>query len=150
MFQHHESMMLIPPGAEAAVSVDIEMVPLVQQLWARGLKTLACCQDNGEAVAAERGNAEGRELSGQRAFIDYYNGWAWLKMPVLDTLTLLSSIAAHEVFGDRVRIRWQRASWRIQVPVIYGSGRFGPAPYSQIYFPKEQITELTAALTTLG
>jgi len=36
----------------------------------------------------------------------------------------------------------------VHVPVIYQDGQFTPAPYVQIYFPKEQIAELTGALTT--
>lgn len=147
MFQFHETVRLTPPGAHDPVPVDTDMAPLIQQIWARGLKTMACCQDDGEAVDAERVNGQRSKPTGQRGFIDYYKGWAWLKMPVQDTFSLLSKLSEHEIFGPRIKIRWQRGSWRMHIPVIYQAETFSPAAYAQIYFPKDQIAELTAALT---
>ncbi|MGH3626575.1 MAG: hypothetical protein ACRDRL_03925 [Sciscionella sp.] len=146
MFQHHGTTRLIPPGASNPVDIDNDMVPLVQQLWAMGLTTMACCQDNGQAVEAERGENRKTEPTGHHGFIEYHRGWAWLKMPVPDTLALLSVLSEHEVFASRTQVRWQRGSWRIHIPVIHDNTEFRPAPYAQIYFPRTQITELTTAL----
>jgi hypothetical protein len=150
MFQLHESTRLTPPHTNEPIEIDNDMVPLVRALWARGWRTLACCQDDGEAVDAERAQGRRNEPTGHRGFIEYHKGWAWLKIPVADTLSMLTELSEHETFGPRVKIRWQRGSWRTHIPVIYQDGHLGPAPYAQIYFPKEQIAELTAAMTALG
>jgi hypothetical protein len=150
MFQLHESTWLTPPQSNEPVEVDNDMVPLVQTLWARGWQTMACCQDDGEAVDAERNQGQRNEPTGHRGFIEYHKGWAWLKMPVADTLRLLNELSGHQTFGPRVKIRWQQGSWRIHIPIIYQDGQLRPAPYAQIYFPKEQITELTEAITAPG
>jgi hypothetical protein len=57
------------------------MVPLIGALWSRGWHTMACCQDDGEAVDAERAHGQRGETTGHHGFIEYYRGWAWLKMP---------------------------------------------------------------------
>lgn len=149
MFQFHESTLLIPPYASDPVDVDNDMIPLIQCLWQIGLKTMACCQDDGEAVEAERAEGQGNSPTGQRGFIEYHKGWAWLKIPLPDALSLLSHLSEHEIFGPRVKIRWQRGSWRMHIPVIFEKDRLGPASYVQIYFPKEQIAELAAAVAQL-
>ncbi len=110
---------------------------------------MACCQDNGEAVEAEHGKNCGKEPTGHHGFIEYHRGWAWLKMPVHDTLALLSILSEHEIFASRIKIRWQHGSWRMHIPISYDDNYFGPALYAQTYFPKDQITELTSALATL-
>jgi hypothetical protein len=150
MFQLHEFTRLTPPQSNEPVEIDNDMVPLVETLWARGWQTMACCQDNGEAVEAERTQGQRNEPTGHQGFIEYHKGWAWLKMPVADTLSLLTELSEHETFGARVKVRWQRGSWRMHIPVIYQDGHLGPASYVQIYFPKEQIADLTAAITVLG
>ena len=71
MHQLHPSTPLIPPHTEEPVEIDNDMVPLVRALWARGWQTMACCQDDGEAVAAERENGKHGEPTGQKGFIEY-------------------------------------------------------------------------------
>lgn len=146
MFQLHPSTPLIPPGADLAAEIDNEMVPLIQALWTSGWQTLACCQDQGEAVEAERERGQRGEPTGHQGFIAYHKGWAWLKMPTADAMNLLAELRDHETFGPRIKIRWQKGSWRMHTPVIYQDDRFAAAPYVQIYFPKDQINELTANL----
>ena len=141
MYQHHATT-----RADEPVQIDNDMAPLIQLLWARGWQTMACCQDNGEAVAAERDHGTPREPTGHRAFIDYYLGWAWLKMPTVDALSLLAALSDDDTFAARIQHRWQRGSWRMHIPVIYQPDGFTPAPYVQIYFPKDQIPELITAL----
>jgi hypothetical protein len=126
------------------------MVPLMRMLWAQGFRTTACCQDDGQAVEAERAQGPHNEPTGNRGFIEYYRGWAWLKMPVPDTLRLLARLSEHETFGPRVKIRWQHGSWRMNIPVIYEDGQLGPASYVQIYFPNEQIGQLVTAIAASG
>ena len=145
MFQLHETTLLIPPTGDGPVKIDNEMVSLVRGLWARGWRTLACCQDNGEAVEAERGQPRSQR-SGHGGFVEYYRGWAWLKMPTADAISLVSEISDDEIFGPRVKVRWQHNSWRMHIPVIYEDGQIEPAPYAQIYFPKQQIAELAASV----
>ena len=148
MHQLHPSTPLIPPQSEQPVQVDNNMVPVVRALWARGWQTIACCQDQGESVAAERENGRPGEPTGQRGFIEYHRGWAWLKMPMADTLDLLAALSNDEIFATRVKVRWQRGSWRMHIPVIHQGDVMKPAPYVQIYFPKAQIPELATVLRT--
>lgn len=148
MFQFHPSTKLVPPDSSESVEIDNDMAALVQALWAKGRQTGACCQDAGEATEAECAHGEPGEPTGHHGFIAYYRGWAWLKMPRPDALSLLAELSDHETFGTRVKVRWQRGSWRMQIPVIHQDGEFAPAPYIQIYFPKEQIAALAAVLTT--
>jgi hypothetical protein len=150
MFQLHESTALIPPQSNEPVEIDNNMVPLIRALWAKGWQTMACCQDNGEAVEAERAHGPRDEPTGHQGFIEYHKGLAWIKMPVPDALSLLAKLCQHETFGPRVRIRWQRGSWRMHIPVIYQEGQLGPARYVQIYFPNVQIAELTLVIRALG
>jgi len=148
MFQLHASARLVAPHSGEAVEIDNDMVALVRALWARGWQTTACCQDAGEATEAERAHGQPGESTGHEGFIPYYRGWAWLKMPRPDALTLLTYLSDHETFGARVKVRWQRGSWRMHIPVVHQGGRFTATPYIQIYFPKDQLAELAGALTT--
>src|SRR5262249_18056537 len=135
----HATTPLIPLGSDEPVEIDSDMVPLVRALWARGWQTIANCQDNGEAVAAEREHRQSGEPTGHRGFIEYHKGWAWLKMPTVDTLSLLATLSGDNTFATRIKVRWQQGSWRMHIPVIHQDTEFAPAPYVQIYFPKDQI-----------
>lgn len=150
MYQHHSTTRLVPPGANEGVEIDTAMVPVVRGLWAKGWRTLACCQDSGQAVAAEREHGKTVEATGHQGFIEYHMGWAWLKMPADDALSLLDALASDDVFGPRVRVRWHLGSWRVFVPVVHQERGFAPAPFAQVYFPETQIPELAAALKTGG
>jgi hypothetical protein len=103
---------------DAQVEIDTEMVPLVHALWARDLVTVACCQDVGESAAGLR-DPERSTPSGHGGFVEYYRGYAWLKMPLHDGRRLLNTLLGTE-FHDRVTIRWQPGSWRMHVPLVYG------------------------------
>ncbi len=146
MFQLHTSTRLVPPHSEEAVEIDTDMAALVRALWARGWQTAACCQDIGEAAEAERAHGEPWEPTGHQGFIEYYRGRAWLKMPAPDAFALLTELSDHETFGTRVKVRWQRGSWRMHTPVVHQDGRFTATPHTQIYFPKDQIAELVRAI----
>jgi hypothetical protein len=62
------------------VNIDTPMIPLVQTLWAIELVTVACCQDIGESAVGLR-DPEGTTPSGHGGFVEYYRGYAWLRMP---------------------------------------------------------------------
>lgn len=84
--------------------------------------------------------------SGHGGFVEYHRGYAWLKMPLQDGQKILNTLL-NTAFHDRVTIRWQSGSWRMHVPFRYekNSG-IGLADAAQIYFPREQIAELTIIL----
>ena len=130
---------------DAQVNIDTELVPLVRVLWARGLVTVACCQDIGESAAGLR-DPQRTTPSGHGGFVEYYRGYAWLKMPVNDGQQLLNTLLDTS-FHDRVTIRWQPGSWRIHIPLVYnGKNGIDLANTAQIYFPRKQIPELAAVL----
>lgn len=145
--QIHCSTLLTPPHQETAVLIDDEMVPVICGIWARGWQTMACCQDTGEATEAERNaRAQPGEPTGNAAFIDYYRGWAWLKMPQPDALAFLGFVAGCAGFRDRLTSRWGRGSWRMHSPVVWTAEGFAVTAYIQIYFPREQLKELPTIL----
>lgn len=129
------------------VDIDTEMIRLIQVLWARGLTTTACCQDIGESAAGLR-DPQRTTPTGHGGFVEYYRGYAWLKMPVDDGQRLLNTLLDTS-FRDQVTVRWQPGSWRMHVPLVYREkNSIGLADAAQIHFPRDQIPELTAALAT--
>ncbi len=144
----HPTQQLCTP-AGVPVEIDLEMVPLIRSLWALDLTTLGCCQDSGEYARARREMFPRSEPTGQSGFVDYHLGWAWLKMPIADT-TRLTEVILVTSFRDAVAVRWQRGSWRLDIPFVYhvNSG-MGPAAAVQIHFPREQIQELSSTLGSL-
>jgi hypothetical protein len=144
---HPYERLTTPDGEQ--VEIDTEMIPLVQALWARDLVTVACCQDIGESAAGHR-DPERTTTSGHGGFVEYYRGYAWLKMPLDDGRRLLNALLG-TAFHDRVAIRWRPGSWRMHVPLAYGkTDSIDLAEVAQLHFPREQIAELTAILTDLS
>jgi hypothetical protein len=146
--QVHPFQRLTAPDGEQ-VSIDNDMAPLVRALWSLNLKTTACCQDFGEGTAGQRETSPNRHRYGGDAFVAYYTGYAWLKMPVPDARRLADSLAETE-FRDKVTQRWTPGSWRIHVPMIFNEyRRIDLADTAQIHFPREQIGGLTLVLENM-
>ena len=141
---HPVQRLTAPDGTEAAI--DTEIVPLVRVLWALGLATTASCQDFGEGVAGQRGLAQRPPEKGGDAFIAYYTGFTWLKMPTPDAQRLATMLLDTD-FRNKITRRWEQGSWRMHVPVIFDEARgIVPASTMQIYFPREQVAKLTLTL----
>ena len=146
--QIHPSRRLTAPDG-AQVSIDNDMVPLVRALWSLNLKTTACCQDFGEGTAGQRETSPNRHRYGGDAFIAYYTGYAWLKMPVPDARLLAYSLTDTE-FRDKVTQRWTPGSWRMHVPMIFNEQcGIDLADTAQIHFPRGQIQGLTLVLENM-
>jgi hypothetical protein len=146
--QIHPSQRLTAPGGEQ-VDIDTDMIPLVRALWSLNLKTTACCQDFGEGTAGQRETSPNRHRYGGDAFIAYYTGYAWLKMPVPDARRLAESLTGTE-FRDKVTQRWTPGSWRMHVPLIFNEqSRIDLAETAQIHFPRQQIHALTSVLENM-
>jgi len=142
----HPTQQLRTP-AGGPVEIDLEMVPLIRSLWALDLTTLGCCQDNGEYARARREMFPHGEPTGHSGFIDYHLGWAWLKMPIADTTRLTGFLLATS-FRDATAVRWQRDSWRLDIPFVYDvNSGMGSATAVQVHFPREQIQELSSTLS---
>jgi hypothetical protein len=141
---HPAQRLCAPDGTQA--DIDTEIVPLVRALWALGLVTTASCQDFGEGTAGQRKADQYPSRYGGDAFIAYYTGWAWLKMPVPDAQRLATMLLGTE-FHDKVTHRWEPGSWRMHVPLIFDEDRrIALAGTAQIHFPREQIGSLALAL----
>jgi hypothetical protein len=146
--QIHPSQRLTAPDG-TRVEVDDEMAALVRALWSLNMKTTACCQDFGEGTAGQRKATPHRPSYGGDAFVAFYLGYAWLKMPVADG-QLLANLLTGTEFHNEVTRRWTPGSWRMQVPMIFDehSGII-PADTAQIHFPRNQIPRLTVLLENL-
>ena len=143
--QIHPSQRLTAPDGTQA-DIDTEMVPLIRALWALDIVTTACCQDFGEGTEGQRKTSRRQSRYGGDAFIAYYTGYAWLKMPVPDAQRL-ANILLGTGFHDRVTLRWTPGSWRMHVPIIFNE-HLGIVleDAAQIHFPREQIPGLASAL----
>jgi hypothetical protein len=119
-----------------SVPVDVELVPVIKALWALDLRTLMCCQDVGAAMA---GGGMRPLPERWHAFLSAY---AWLKMPVDAAQALLARLSRTPEFESRLEAK-APGGWQSQVWL----GPTGPADYANIYFPCEQIPDLTTALT---
>jgi|1186.fasta_scaffold26040_2 hypothetical protein len=147
--QIHPAQRLIAPDGTGA-EIDTEIVPLVRALWALGMATTASCQDFGEGTAGQRKVNQRPSRYGGDAFIAYYTGYAWLKMPTPDARRLGNMLLGTE-FHDKVTGRWEAGSWRMHVPLVFDESRgIVPAYATQIHFPREQIASLTATLESMG
>jgi hypothetical protein len=146
--QIHPSQRLTAPDG-TIVEVDDEMAALVHALWSLNIKTTACCQDFGEGTAGQREASPHRPSYGGDAFVAFYLGYAWLKMPVPDA-QLLANLLIGTEFHNEVTRRWTPGSWRMQVPMIF-DGRSGiiAADTAQIHFPRNQIPRLTSLIENL-
>lgn len=145
----HPTKPLIAPGGDI-VEIDAEMISLIQAIWSIPLATIACCQDFGEGTEGQRNAKPAPSRYGGDAFIEYYRGYAWLKMPLPDAQELLNQLL-HTTFRDHITLRWRPGSWRLSIPLVYnGSKGIIPADSAQIYFPRGQITDLTAAVIRAG
>lgn len=130
---HPTETLRTPSGL--AVSIDVEMMPVVRALWGRGLTTLMSCQDVGEAMA------EGGMWPVPERWHRFLRGHAWLKMPLDDAHALMTTLSLTPEFVGRLTAKvadgWDSKVWL---------GPEGLADYSNIYFPKEQLPQLAAAL----
>jgi hypothetical protein len=141
---HPAQRLTAPDGTQA--DIDIEVVPLVQALWALGLTTTASCQDFGEGTAGQRKINQRSPAKGGDAFIAYYSGYTWLKMPTQDAQRLATILLGTE-FRDNIIRRWERGSWRMHVPLIFDESRgIIQASTTQIHFPQRQVPRLTLTL----
>ncbi|MFC9973861.1 hypothetical protein ACFVH6_23480 [Spirillospora sp. NPDC127200] len=145
---HPTRSLLTPDGTTA--HIDVEMIPVVRALWSAGLTTVGCCQDSGEYAEAARNSKPDREPTGHAGYVEYFRGWAWLKMPVSDA-TALTNALAETSFRRAVTVRWQKGSWRVFVPVVHeeGSG-MRLAPHAQIYLPYDQLNDLSKVVSKLS
>lgn len=48
---HYDHPQVTVPYRNSTVSVDEECAPLLEKLWARGFRTIGCCQDLGNGNA---------------------------------------------------------------------------------------------------
>jgi hypothetical protein len=143
--QIHPAQRLTTPDGTRA-DIDTEIVPLVRALWALGLTTTASCQDFGEGTAGQRQARHRPSRYGGDAFIAYYTGYAWLKMPVPDAQSLANTLLGTE-FHDNVARRWESGSWRMHVPLVFDESQgIGLEDAAQIYLPREQVVRLTLTL----
>jgi hypothetical protein len=141
---HPAQRLTAPDGTQA--DIDTEIVPLVRVLWALNLTTTASCQDFGEGTAGQRAANQRPSSYGGDAFIAYYTGYAWLKMPVPDALRLANILIGTE-FHDKVTRRWESGSWRMHVPAVFEENRgIILDSAAQIHFPRKQVASLTFTL----
>lgn len=146
--QVHPVQRLATPGGDEA-DIDAGMVRLVSAVWSLGLKTTACCQDFGEGTQGQREAVPHEPTYGGDAFVAYYRGYAWLRMPQSDA-RLLCNLLLGTDFRGQITKRWSPGSWRLHVPMVYnGIDSIRVADDADIYYPAGQTQLLTAAVNDL-
>lgn len=132
----HDQVQLVPPDSDEPVGIDVEMVPLIQALWAAGYRTITCCQDLGESA----GRASPRHGT-------FWAGRALLELPAADALALAELAAAHG-FG----MHWADPdAWEMSVPVLMlGARALLMDNMVQLKFPAGQLRRLTALVERRG
>jgi len=138
----HPTKTLTTPAGDR-VDIDIEMVPVIRELWRLGFTSTTCCQDVGEATAGVRAQRDSPLGYGGDGFIAYYRGYALVKMPTSDAQELAALLAESEPFADRIRRPWGVGSWRMNVPLTQA----GLASEALIHFPHTQIADLVCFLS---
>lgn len=144
---HPAERLVTPDGAE--VDIDVEMVPLLQQLWAMGLQTKGCCQDFGDSIG-NNGHRSTTPDDDRQRHATFYAGQAWLKMPLADAARLISAISDHPAFGQRVR-RWTHPEAWMAIAYIFpdDNGVAELTKAAQLHFPRVQVPELVEALSAV-
>lgn len=128
--QVHPFELLVTPDGDR-VQIDRELVHLVQVLWDVGMRTLQSCEDVGASIYG------GGWLYPRRRGLRYaafWDGFAWLKMPVEDAERLVA-LTADIAAGH---------GWECSSPIK----RQGRMPVANLYFPASQIDQMLAALRT--
>jgi hypothetical protein len=126
--QQHPTKTLVDPD-EGPVEIDVEMVPLIENLWARGYTTMMSCQDIGESILSGGTTTPEHLVEKTAAF---YMGSAWLKVPADDGIRLMRLFAPIHRPGE----------WLAQIPITPK----GACSWASIHFPREQINEAASLL----
>ncbi|MEU5882867.1 hypothetical protein [Spirillospora sp. NPDC047279] len=130
--QHHPTTQLTAPDGRT-VAIDVEMVPLVTELWRLGFATKVACQDAGEAT--REGGTRTPQAERQRVAARLM-GRAWLVIRAEEAKHLLdvwAELAEPEVFLLR--------------PTKNDSE---PADWVSLTFPRELIAATTQELRSIA
>lgn len=120
--QHHPTQTMTTPSGEK-VEIDVEMVPLIRQVWRLGYATLLCCQDAGESIlnGGTRTPADQRDSAAARN-----QGRAWVKVLADQCPRLLAALEPLSASGG----------W-----TAHPSAQPGQAEWYSITFPRAQIKD---------
>jgi hypothetical protein len=131
----HPYELLVPPGEEEPVQVDVALVPLVRALWAAGFEMVTCCQDIGESIGG---------LNARRGA--YWKGWVLLELRSRPARRLAELAATAGGFP----MHWtDEAAWEMSIPVAMLGGIRPVIPdLVQVRFPASQVRDLTALVET--
>jgi hypothetical protein len=141
---HPTERLVLPGGGEAAI--DVEMAPLIRRLWAMGLETTGCCQDFGESIL-KNGHRSTSSNDARQRWVDFYSGYAWLKMPTDDAASLVATLGRLPRFAERMR-RWTHSEAWMNIVYVFPGKEGGAtiADAAQLHFPRAQLSELVKAL----
>jgi hypothetical protein len=145
---HPSQRLVLPWDSDGeAVDIDVEVVPLVQQLWALGLQTAGCCQDLGESIITTESPTAS---AGRRRHAAFYQGQAWLKMPVDDAQHMLGILAKSPGFREQLR-RWTHPdAWETYAYLLPTDDGVRMSSWAQVHFPNDQIGEVVELLGASG
>ncbi|GAA2613816.1 hypothetical protein SMC26_23865 [Actinomadura fulvescens] len=87
--QHHPTQQLTTPDGHQ-VAIDVEMAPLVTELWRLGFQTKVACQDAGEAI--KQGGTRATQAE-QARLAARLTGRAWLVIRTQQAQQLLDICA---------------------------------------------------------
>ncbi|WP_329521324.1 hypothetical protein [Spirillospora sp. NBC_01491] len=124
--QTHPTQTMTTPGGER-VEIDLEMIPLLTQLWRHGFETLLACQDLGEAILGGGTRVPPQERESHAAD---RMGRAWLKVRMEDGPRLLEVLQPLSDYQG----------WVLHAEEARGR------PWVSVTFPRQDIVEAAALL----
>jgi len=135
MVNYHPTKRLTDPDGHPA-EIDIQLVPLIEALWAAGYETITCCQNLGESL---------RHIERKS---DYWRGYVLLEFPIDDALRLVDFVKGTKRF-DRYMHWAAPGAWEMSVPLIAGYQSDDPPMIMdcvQIRFPCDQLDDLVKVI----
>lgn len=137
---HPHEWLTTPDGTD--VEIDVEMVPLIYEIWRLGLATVGCCQNLGESIII--GNSPSRQRHA-----DFHQDKAWLQMPLPDAQRLLGIVSRQPEYHERL-VRWTHPdAWSAFVYLEPADGTARLASTAQILFPGRHVPALTELLRSI-
>ncbi|MFV2196177.1 hypothetical protein [Nocardiopsis sp. LOL_012] len=143
---HPFEQMTTPGGVQ--VPVDEDLVPLLERLWALGMRTKSSCQDYGALLAM---SAPGLPAGDQR-WVDFHADRCWVEMDAADAEELVGLLSRDGELRMAVS-QWGTArSWLCVRPLLPALEKTSghTASSAHLFFPREHLDRVLHVLSAVS